>query len=74
MEGKPLVRMNCEAMAIEFMLGYLHVFALCPPRLFPAYIVNFLKGNSAKKFPELKAAKSSGGRKDEENQYSRANS
>ena len=53
-----LEELECEAIAVEVMPDYVHVFALCPPRHSPAYIVNYLKGKSARrvlqKFPELK--------------------
>lgn len=39
-------------------------FTLCPPRLSPAYVVNYLKGKSARrtlqKFPKLKTRASRG--------------
>lgn len=54
-----LEELGCEAIAVEVALDHVHVFALCPPRHSPAYIVNYLKGKSARrilqKFPELKA-------------------
>jgi len=50
---------GCENLATDVMPDYVHVFVLCPPRLAPAYIANYLKGKSARKtlrrFPELKA-------------------
>jgi len=54
-----LAELGCEAMAVEVVQDHVHVFALCPPRHSPAYIVNYLKGKSARRimqrFPELKA-------------------
>jgi putative transposase len=29
-----------------------HVHALCPPRLSPAYVVNYFKGKSARRIPQ----------------------
>jgi putative transposase len=53
-----LRELGCESLALEVMPDHVHVFALCPPRHSPAYIVNYLKGKSARKilqrFPELK--------------------
>jgi putative transposase len=52
-----LGELECEPLALEVMSD--HVFALCPPRHSPAYIVNYLKGKSARRilqrFPGLKA-------------------
>ena len=54
-----LKELECEPLALEVMPDHVHVFALCPPRHSPAYIVNYLKGKSARRvlqrFPELKA-------------------
>ena len=54
-----LKELECEAIVVEVMPDYVHVFTLCPPRHSPAYIVNYLKGKSARRilqrFPELKA-------------------
>jgi len=54
-----LAELDCEALAVEVMPDHVHVFALCPPRYSPAYVVNYLKGKSARKilqrFPELKS-------------------
>jgi putative transposase len=54
-----LRELGCEPLAIEVMPDHVHVFALCPPRHSPAYIVNYLKGKSARRilqrFPELKS-------------------
>jgi putative transposase len=54
-----LKELECKPLAIEVMLDHVHVFVLCPPRHSPAYIVNYLKGKSARRilqrFPELKA-------------------
>jgi putative transposase len=54
-----LRELECEPLAIEVMPDHVHVFALCPPRHSPAYIVNYLKGKSARRilqrFPELKS-------------------
>jgi putative transposase len=51
-----LRELECEPLAIEVMPD--HVHALCPPRHSPAYVVNYLKGKSARRipqrFPELK--------------------
>ena len=59
-----LLELGCEAIAVEVMLDHVHVFALCPPRHSPAYIVNYLKGKSARRilqrFPELKSRASRG--------------
>jgi putative transposase len=53
-----LRELGCEPLALEVMPDHVHVFALCPPRHSPAYIVNYLKGKSARRilqrFPELK--------------------
>jgi len=53
-----LRELECEPLALEVMPDYVHVFALCPPRLSPAYVVNYLKGKGARRipqrFPELK--------------------
>ena len=53
-----LEELECEAIAVEVMPDHVHVFTLCPPRHSPAYVVNYLKGKSARrilqKFPELK--------------------
>ena len=53
-----LRELECEPLALEVMPDYVHVFALCPPRHSPAYIVNYLKGKSARRilqrFPGLK--------------------
>ena len=54
-----LRELECEPLALEVMPDHVHVFALCPPRHSPAYIVNYLKGKSARRilqrFPELKS-------------------
>jgi len=54
-----LRELECEPLALEVLPDHVHVFALCPPRHSPAYIVNYLKGKSARRilqrFPELKA-------------------
>jgi len=54
-----LRELECEPLALEVVPDHVHVFALCPPRHSPAYVVNYLKGKSARKilqrFPELKA-------------------
>jgi len=54
-----LTELGCEAIAVEVMPDHVHVFALCPPRHSPAYVVNYLKGKSARRilqrFPELKS-------------------
>jgi putative transposase len=53
-----LRELGCESLALEVLHDYVHVFALCPPRHSPAYVVNYLKGKSARKilqrFPELR--------------------
>ena len=53
-----LEELACEPLALEVMPDHVHVFALCPPRLSPAYIANYLKGKSARRilqsFQELK--------------------
>jgi putative transposase len=54
-----LKELGCEPLALEVLPDHVHVFALCPPRHSPAYIVNYLKGKSARRilqrFPELKS-------------------
>ena len=54
-----LAELGCEALAVEVMPDHVHVFALCPPRYSPAYVVNYLKGKSARRilqrFPELRS-------------------
>ena len=54
-----LRELGCEPLAIGVMPDHVHVLALCPPRHSPAYIVNYLKGKSARRilqrFSELKA-------------------
>jgi len=59
-----LEELGCEALAIEVMPDHVHVSALCPPRYSPAYIVNYLKGKSARRIlqrsPELKTMTSHG--------------
>jgi len=53
--------MSCNALAIEVMPDHVHVFALCPPRLSPAYIVNYLNARKMlQRFPELKSKASLG--------------
>jgi putative transposase len=50
-----LRELGCEPLALDVMPDH----ALCPPRHSPAYIVNYLKGKSARilqSFPELKTA------------------
>jgi len=53
-----LRELECEPLALEVMPDHVHVFALCPPRHSPAYVVNHLKGKSARRilqrFPELR--------------------
>jgi len=44
-----LAELGCEALAVEVMPDHVHVFALCPPRYSPAYVVNYLKGKSARR-------------------------
>ncbi|MEM0198015.1 MAG: IS200/IS605 family transposase [Fervidicoccaceae archaeon] len=59
-----LLELGCEPIAIEVLPDHVHVFCSCPPRLSPAYVVNYLKGKSARrilqKFPELKAGTTRG--------------
>jgi len=59
-----LRELECEPLAVEVMPDHVHVFALCSPRHSPAYIVNYLKGKSARRilqrFPELKTRASRG--------------
>jgi putative transposase len=59
-----LRELECEPLALEVMPDYVHVFALCPPRHSPAYIVNYLKGKSARRilqrFPGLKTGATRG--------------
>jgi len=42
-----LKELGCEAIAVEVMPDHVHVFALCPPRFSPAYIVNYLTPSPA---------------------------
>jgi putative transposase len=53
-----LRELECEPLAIEVVPDHVHVFTLCPPRHSPAYIVNYLKGKSARRilqrFPKLR--------------------
>jgi putative transposase len=53
-----LRELECESLVLEIMPDHVHVFALCPPRHSPAYIVNYLEGKGARKilqrFPELR--------------------
>ncbi|MGC9137255.1 IS200/IS605 family transposase [Caldivirga sp.] len=50
---------GCEVLALDVMPDHVHALLLCPPRLAPSYIANYLKGKSArlilKRFPELRA-------------------
>ena len=50
---------GCEVLALEVMPDHVHVLLLCPPRLAPSYIANYLKGKSARRilqrFPQLRA-------------------
>ncbi|GBF08858.1 IS200/IS605 family transposase [Aeropyrum pernix] len=59
-----LEELDCEPIALEVMPDHVHVFTLCPPRLSPAYIANYLKGKSARRilqrFPELRTKASRG--------------
>ena len=59
-----LEELGCEPIAINVMPDHVHVFALCLPRLSPAYVANYLKGKSARrilqKFPELRSKASRG--------------
>ncbi|MEM0262368.1 MAG: IS200/IS605 family transposase [Nitrososphaerota archaeon] len=59
-----LLELGCEPIAIEVLPDHVHVFCSCPPRLSPAYVVNYLKGKSARrilqKFPELKTGATRG--------------
>jgi len=59
-----LKELECEPLALEILPDHVHVFTLCPPRHSPAYIVNYLKGKSARKilqrFPELKTRATGG--------------
>jgi len=56
-----LKELGCEAIAVEVMPDHVHVFALCPPRLSPAYIVNYLtpspadRGNWPETWPGIKS-------------------
>ena len=60
MEGE-LGLMSCEGLAVEVIPDYVHVFALCPPRPSPAYIMNYLKARKIlQKFPELESKASFG--------------
>ena len=62
--GQILGELGCEPMEISVMPDHVHVFTLCPPRLSPAYVANYLKGKSARKilqrFPELRTKASRG--------------
>ncbi|MEM4914117.1 MAG: IS200/IS605 family transposase [Desulfurococcaceae archaeon] len=59
-----LLELGCEPVAIEVLPDHVHVFCSCPPRLSPAYVVNYLKGKSARRilqrFPELKTGATRG--------------
>jgi len=59
-----LKELECEPLALEILPDHVHMFTLCPPRHSPAYIVNYLKGKSARKilqrFPELKTRATGG--------------
>ncbi|MEM4500565.1 MAG: IS200/IS605 family transposase [Thermofilaceae archaeon] len=59
-----LLELGCEPIAIEVLPDHVHVFCSCPPRLSPAYVVNYLKGKSARRilqrFPELKTGATRG--------------
>ena len=59
-----LLELGCEPIAIEVLPDHVHVFCSCPPRLSPAYVVNYLKGKSARRilqrYPELKTGASRG--------------
>jgi putative transposase len=46
-----LRELECEPLALEVMPDHVHVFALCPPRHPPAYVVNYLKGKGARRIP-----------------------
>ena len=63
--GQILGELGCEPMEISVMPDHVHVFTLCPPRLSPAYVANYLKGKSARRilqrFPELRTKASGGG-------------
>jgi len=45
-----LRELGCEPLALDVMPD--HVHALCPPRHSPAYVVNYLKGKSARRIPQ----------------------
>lgn len=47
-----LMELDCEPLAVEVMPD--HVFSIYPPRLSPDYVVNYLKGKSAKKLLQRK--------------------
>lgn len=51
--------LGCEVLGLEAMPDHVHVFLLCPPRLAPSYVANYLKGKSARKilqrFPWLRS-------------------
>ncbi|MEM3379984.1 MAG: IS200/IS605 family transposase [Fervidicoccaceae archaeon] len=59
-----LLELGCEPIAIEVLPDHVHVFCSCPPRLSPAYVVNYLKGKSARRilqrFPVLKTGATRG--------------
>jgi len=50
--------LGCEVLTLEVMPDHVHIFLLCPPRLAPSYIANYLKGKSGRKilqkFPHLR--------------------
>jgi len=48
-----VAELGCERLAISVMPDHVHVFVLCPPRLAPAYVVNYLKGKSARKILQM---------------------
>lgn len=57
---------GCEPLAVAVNVDHVHVVLICPPRLSPSFIANYLKGKSTRKllqrFPELRAVKSRYGR------------
>ncbi len=57
---------KCEAVAVAVNVDHVHIVLICPPRLSPSFIANYLKGKSARKllqkYPELKSYKSKHGK------------
>jgi len=53
-----IAELGCENLGVNVMPDHIHAFVLCPPRLAPGFIANYLKGKSARRilqrFPELR--------------------